>query len=39
MKEKNYEIDSKQYYNNQVFLKKLKTIKCKNIKAVKKYYY
>ena len=39
MKKKIYEINSKQYCNNQVFLKKLKTIKCKNIKAFKKYYY
>ena len=37
MKKKFYETDSKQYHNNQAFLKKLKTTKCKNMKAVKEY--
>ena len=39
MKKKFHEINSKQYHNNQVFLKKLKTIECKNMKAVKEYYH
>ena len=37
MKKKFYKIDFKQYHNNQVFLKKLKTAECKNMRAVKEY--
>ena len=37
MKKKFHEIDFKQYHNNQTFLKKLKTVKCKNMKVIKKY--
>ena len=37
MKKKFYEADSEQCHNNQAFLKKLKTVKCKNMRAVKEY--
>ena len=39
MKKKFCKTDFKQYHNNQAFLKKLKTAKCKNMRAVKEYYY
>ena len=39
MKKKFCETDSEQCCNNWVFLKKLKTAECKNIKTVKEYCY